>query len=71
MPIPTVDPQPPAIAGLHFFGIVQYIGADRTADWVEFYRELFGFTRCPTSSASASCPRAAAAEPLRATSTCS
>ena len=34
MPIPTVDPQPPALAGLHFFGMVQYIGAERTADWV-------------------------------------
>jgi 4-hydroxyphenylpyruvate dioxygenase len=43
-PIPTVDPHPPAVAGLHFFGIVQYIGNDRTDDWTEFYRELFGFT---------------------------
>ncbi|MDO8774809.1 MAG: 4-hydroxyphenylpyruvate dioxygenase [Burkholderiaceae bacterium] len=43
-PIPTVDQHPPAIAGLHFFGIVQYIGNDRTEDWTEFYRELFGFT---------------------------
>jgi 4-hydroxyphenylpyruvate dioxygenase len=46
-PIPTVDPHPPAIAGLHFFGIVQYIGADRTADWQEFYAQLFGFTPLP------------------------
>jgi 4-hydroxyphenylpyruvate dioxygenase len=43
-PIPTVDQHPPAVAGLHFFGIVQYIGNDRTEDWTEFYRELFGFT---------------------------
>ncbi|MEY4296052.1 MAG: hypothetical protein RLY82_1740 [Pseudomonadota bacterium] len=43
-PIPTVDQYPPAVAGLHFFGIVQYIGNDRTEDWTEFYRELFGFT---------------------------
>jgi len=41
VPIPTVDPRPPAIAGLHFFGIVQYIGAARSYDWIEFYRELF------------------------------
>ncbi|MFC5521659.1 VOC family protein [Polaromonas jejuensis] len=47
VPIPTVDPQPPAVAGLHFFGIVQYIGNDRTEDWAEFYRELFGFTELP------------------------
>jgi 4-hydroxyphenylpyruvate dioxygenase len=43
VPIPTVDKHPPAIAGLHWFGIVQYIGADRMDDWCEFYRELFGF----------------------------
>jgi 4-hydroxyphenylpyruvate dioxygenase len=42
VPIPTVDPQPPATAGIHFFGIVQYIGPDRSHDWIEFYRELFG-----------------------------
>jgi 4-hydroxyphenylpyruvate dioxygenase len=46
-PIPTVDPHPPALAGLHFFGIVQYIGADRTPDWVEFYSRIFGFTPLP------------------------
>ncbi len=41
--IPTVDPHPPALAGLHFFGLVQYIGLDRTPDWTEFYRQIFGF----------------------------
>jgi 4-hydroxyphenylpyruvate dioxygenase len=45
--IPTVDPHPPAISDMHFFGIVQYIGADRTADWVEFYSQIFGFTPLP------------------------
>ena len=45
--IPTVDPRPPAIGGLHFFGIVQYIGVDRTADWVEFYSQIFGFKPLP------------------------
>ena len=34
--IPGVDPNPPAIAGLDFFGVVQYVGADRTNDWTEF-----------------------------------
>ena len=43
-PIPTVDQHPPALGGLHFFGIVQYIGNDRTEDWTEFYSALFGFT---------------------------
>jgi len=46
-PIPTVDPHPPAIAGLHFFGIVQYIGNERTEDWTEFYTALFGFHTVP------------------------
>jgi 4-hydroxyphenylpyruvate dioxygenase len=46
-PIPTVDPHPPAVSGLHFFGIVQYVGAERTDDWVEFYSQLFGFTPLP------------------------
>ncbi len=46
-PIPMVDQHPKAIAGLHFFGAVQYIGNDRTEDWTEFYRELFGFTDLP------------------------
>jgi 4-hydroxyphenylpyruvate dioxygenase len=43
VPIPTVDAHPPALAGLHWFGVVQYIGNERTEDWTEFYRELFGF----------------------------
>jgi len=47
VPIPSVDPHPPAIAGLHFFGVVQYIGMDRTYDWVEFYQELFGTALIP------------------------
>jgi len=46
-PIPTVDPKPPALAGLHWFGIVQYIGNERTQDWVQFYATLFGFTELP------------------------
>ncbi len=45
--IPTVDPRPPALGGMRFFGIVQYIGADRAADWVEFYAQIFGFTPLP------------------------
>jgi 4-hydroxyphenylpyruvate dioxygenase len=45
--IPTVDPHPSALAGLTFFGIVQYVAPDRTADWVEFYGRLFGFRTLP------------------------
>jgi 4-hydroxyphenylpyruvate dioxygenase len=46
-PIPTVDPHPPAISGMHFFGIVQYVGPDRTDDWVAFYSQLLGFIPLP------------------------
>jgi 4-hydroxyphenylpyruvate dioxygenase len=42
VPIPTVDQKPPATAGIHFFGVVQYIGPERTNDWIAFYSELFG-----------------------------
>ena len=47
VPIPSVDARPPAVAGIHFFGIVQYIGVGRTYDWVEFYSALFGFEVIP------------------------
>ena len=47
VPIPGVDPHPPAVAGLRFFGVVQYIGTGRTYDWLEFYRALFGIERIP------------------------
>jgi len=43
VPIPGVDPRPPAMEGLRWFGIVQYIGPERSEDWIAFYRELFGF----------------------------
>jgi 4-hydroxyphenylpyruvate dioxygenase len=45
--IPTVDPHPPAIEGLHFFGIVQYVGAGRAPDWEAFYSQLMGFRPLP------------------------
>lgn len=45
--IPTVEPKPPAVTGLHWFGVVQYIGNDRMEDWTEFYGELFGFKALP------------------------
>ena len=47
LPIPGVERNPPAVAGMHFFGIVQYIGVGRTYDWLEFYRELFGIEAIP------------------------
>ena len=45
--IPTVDANPPALAALHWFGVVQYIGTDRMEDWTGFYAELFGFRDLP------------------------
>ncbi len=47
VPLPTVDREVPATAGLRWFGVVQYIGADRSADWTAWYESLFGFTRLP------------------------
>jgi 4-hydroxyphenylpyruvate dioxygenase len=47
VPIPGVNQAPPATAGMHFFGVVQYIGAQRSNDWIEFYKALFGFALIP------------------------
>jgi 4-hydroxyphenylpyruvate dioxygenase len=47
VPVPGVDRNPAATAGMHFFGIVQYIGPGRSYDWLEFYEELFGITVIP------------------------
>jgi len=47
VPLAGVDPRPPAIAGLHYFGVVQAILVDRTADWLDFYQSLFGFSVLP------------------------
>ena len=47
VPIPCVDQQPPAVAGLRWFGLVQHVGPGRMNDWIEFYRELLGFAPIP------------------------
>ena len=47
VPIPSVEQHPAALGGLHFFGVVQYIGNDRMEDWSEFYAALFGFAPLP------------------------
>jgi len=44
VPVPGTDPRPSSLAGLHWFGVVQYIGIGRTDDWVAFWGHLFGFT---------------------------
>jgi 4-hydroxyphenylpyruvate dioxygenase len=47
VPLPGSEPRPPALGGLHWFGVVQSILADRTDDWLDFYRTLFGFMALP------------------------
>jgi 4-hydroxyphenylpyruvate dioxygenase len=47
VPLPGAASRPPALAGLHWFGVVQSILADRTGDWLDFYETLFGFTPLP------------------------
>ncbi|WP_114972464.1 4-hydroxyphenylpyruvate dioxygenase [Rhodoferax ferrireducens] len=47
VPIPTVDLKPPALAGMSYFGLVQYIGAARSADWIAYYERMFDFSLIP------------------------
>ena len=47
VPLAGVQLKPPALEGLHWFGVVQAILDDRTQDWLDFYRTLFGFTVLP------------------------
>jgi 4-hydroxyphenylpyruvate dioxygenase len=46
VPIPGAKPSP-ALAGLHYFGVVQSVLPERSADWVDFYRALLGFSVLP------------------------
>jgi 4-hydroxyphenylpyruvate dioxygenase len=46
-PIPTVDVQPPALEGMSYFGVVQYIGAQRSADWLTYSEHMFDFSPIP------------------------
>ena len=47
VPLAGTQSNPPSLAGLHWFGVVQAILADRTDDWLDFYQALFGFTVLP------------------------
>jgi 4-hydroxyphenylpyruvate dioxygenase len=47
VPLPGYASPPPALAGLHWFGIVQSILAGRTGDWLDFYEALLGFAALP------------------------
>ena len=46
-PIPTVQLHPPALAGMSYFGVVQYIGLSRSQDWLAFYESMFDFQVIP------------------------
>jgi len=47
VPLPGTDQHPPALAGLHYFGVVQTVYENRSAEWVDFYRHLLGFAVLP------------------------
>ena len=49
-PVTPGAPKPPAIAGLHFFGVVQAIRQDRSREWIDFYQQLMGFRTLPDGS---------------------
>ena len=57
VPIPTVETQVPAVAGLHWFGVVQYVGSERSLDWCAFYSALFGFKQLPADECFGILPR--------------
>jgi 4-hydroxyphenylpyruvate dioxygenase len=46
-PLPNVSPTPEALAGMHFFGVVQSVRRDRSQQWVDFYAQLMGFRVLP------------------------
>lgn len=50
VPLPSVDMHPPALAGMHYFGIVQAIHDGRTSAWADFYGSLFGFSELPSGT---------------------
>jgi len=46
-PIVHAPQSPPALAGMHFFGVVQTIGAGRLPEWIDFYQQLMDFRPLP------------------------
>jgi 4-hydroxyphenylpyruvate dioxygenase len=46
-PFANVTAAPDAIAGLHFFGVVQTVRHDRSRQWIDFYQQLMGFNVLP------------------------
>ncbi|MDD0840071.1 4-hydroxyphenylpyruvate dioxygenase [Curvibacter sp. HBC61] len=46
-PIPTVDQHPPALGGMGYFGLVQYVNVGRSEDWIRYYETMFDFSVIP------------------------
>lgn len=46
-PIPGVDQHPPALAGMDYFGLVQYVDPGRSEDWIRYYETMFDFSAVP------------------------
>lgn len=47
VPIPSVNLHPESAIDISYFGLVQYIGLDRSYDWIAFYQTLFGAQLMP------------------------
>lgn len=47
MPIPSVDQHPPALVDMSYFGVVQYIGSQRSIDWINYFERMFDFHLLP------------------------
>jgi 4-hydroxyphenylpyruvate dioxygenase len=45
--VPNAGAAPAALAGMHFFGVVQAVRRDRSQQWVDFYAQLMGFRVLP------------------------
>lgn len=52
-----VERNPPPLAGMHFFGLVQYVGHDRMEEWIDFYDQLLGFQPLPPGESFGILPR--------------
>ena len=56
-PVQPAMPHPPALDGLHFFGVVQAIRRGRAAEWIDFYQQLLGFEVLPEGRSFGVMPR--------------
>ena len=46
-PIPGAQPHPPALAGMDYFGVVQYVGMGRSVEWMAYFEHMFDFEAIP------------------------